>query len=140
VTEARPFCLVYERMAGLDLGRYLGSAPTAGRLKLVPTPIPTRPLSINSHLPCQQLTEVAQGLERMHDMGVVHGNFETVCSPSISRTRLTEFTFASSISRTSLSTTTALLALLVSAMCSSSRIRLNPHIPRWLGICIASGL
>ncbi|KAF9649159.1 hypothetical protein BDM02DRAFT_3186563 [Thelephora ganbajun] len=56
-TEAHPFGLVYEYMDGLDLKQYLRNEPNVGRLKL--------------------LTDIARCLNRLHDLGIVHGDLQT---------------------------------------------------------------
>ena len=38
-TEAHPFCIVYERMANLDLGQYLRNGPNVRRMLLVLTSV-----------------------------------------------------------------------------------------------------
>ncbi|KAF9779523.1 kinase-like domain-containing protein [Thelephora terrestris] len=55
-TETHPFALVYEFMDGLDLKQYLRNEPNARRLEL--------------------LTDVAQSLRRMHNLGIVHGSLQ----------------------------------------------------------------
>ncbi|KAF9644623.1 kinase-like protein [Thelephora ganbajun] len=55
--EAHPFGLVYEYMDGLDLKQYLRNEPNVERLKL--------------------LTDIARCLNRLHDLGIVHGDLQT---------------------------------------------------------------
>ena len=102
-TEAHPFGLVYEYMDGLDLRQFLRNEPNAGRLKLVLPPILARSLLFNTYSSCQQLLKIAQTLDRMHDLGILHGNLQTV-HPSPIHTFTSRSTLALSRRKTSWST------------------------------------
>jgi serine/threonine protein kinase len=78
-TESHPFGLIYEH-DGLDLKQYLRDGPNVERVKLVIVPwyMPLG-LSINFLYACpQQLKDIAEGLNDLHDRGIVHGCFKRV--------------------------------------------------------------
>jgi len=81
-TDAHRFCLIYEYMDGLDLRQYLRSEPNVpGRLKLVLIYSYLFATHKPSYRSCQQLLGIARGLSRMHDLGIIHGNLQTVGPP-----------------------------------------------------------
>jgi len=82
-TEAHPFGLVYEYMDGLDLKQYMKNEPNLRRLKLVRVPTLLIRCLSTPHLHRQQLIGIARGLKRMHDLGIVHGNLQSVRCPSL---------------------------------------------------------
>lgn len=77
-TEIHPFGLVYEHVGNLDLRQHLRNEPNVGRLKLVLTDPHQFIIHHPSYPPCQQLMEIALCLNRMHDLGIAHGNLKTV--------------------------------------------------------------
>ena len=85
-TEAHPFGLIYEYMDGLDLKQYLTNEPYVGKLKLVQFPFHAFPHQ-SSDTSWQQLADIAQDLDRMHDFGIVHGGLKTVSHISTSNSR-----------------------------------------------------
>ena len=82
-TERHPFGLVYEYMNNLDLKQYLTNEPEVEKLKLVAIlsyVIPVLDVA-PSDSSWQQLADIAQGLKRMHELGVAHGDLRTVGHP-----------------------------------------------------------
>lgn len=77
-TEKHPFGLVYRYMEGLDLRQYMRSKPNIGRLQLVSYPSQLIRYASASYPSHQKLIDLARGLKRMHDLGVVHGALEMV--------------------------------------------------------------
>ena len=74
-----PLQIVSKWMSGGDLTAHIKSKPQAKRIALV------SPLSDpgNADLVLQQLVDVAEGLNYLHERDVVHGDLKGVSSPSL---------------------------------------------------------
>jgi serine/threonine protein kinase len=66
--------LVYEFMDILDLREYLRNNKDVGRRERF-----HRRIHSSSHYCQGQLLEIARGVEYVHDLAIVHGNFKIVC-------------------------------------------------------------
>ena len=76
-----PLQIVSEWMPGGDLTAHIKSNPQANRISLVGTLfIPSTPR--NAALAFQQLIDVADGLNYLHECDVVHGSLKGVSPPT----------------------------------------------------------
>ena len=80
-TLDHPLSLVFEFMERGNLAEYLRAEPNANKLQLVPPSIlieisSTHRRNLDPFL-CQ-VVGIARGLHHMRDLGVVHGNLESV--------------------------------------------------------------